>query len=300
MLGTRIKRSRVLFASGFGIVSITRLNFLCACSLLDPSNMLPLYSNRCAFCSALRFWQCMPLEVCVALDFFLPIDYFPCPRYRFQLRRLLLFIIDTLKLPSLRLRPCDVFLCTPTCETWPLTFAAILETPLLIIFISNSMLKCFVKLECDCLEQIQLQTINYLKQHTNLLESKPKEPWCTTDTRMALQNIPALINWCKQNKFLPHEISFIVSHDSSSGLCVHTDQGPLVAKVNIPILNTQGNITRWWNNDVVIAETPMNVPVIFNSSIPHSVDIHSDTLPRVVMAVMMRNENVLLESLGGE
>lgn len=162
------------------------------------------------------------------------------------------------------------------------------------------MLKCFVKLDCDCLEQIQSQTMNYLKEKTNLLESKPKEPWCTTETKIALQNIPSLIKWCKQQKFLPHEISFIVSHDSSSGLAIHTDQGPLIAKVNIPILNTQGNVTKWWNNNSVIAETNMDSPVVFNSSIPHSVDIHSDALPRVVMAVMMHNESVLLERLGGE
>lgn len=243
-----MKRSRVLFASGFGIVIITRLNALCAANLFDPSSRLPLYSNRCALDSALRFWQWTPLEVCVALDLFLPI----------------------------------------------------IETPLSKVFISNSMLKCFVELGCDCLEQIQSQTINYLKHKTNLLESKPKEPWCITDTKVALQNIPALIGWCKQHKFLPQEISFIVSHDSSSGLPVHTDQGPLIAKVNVPILNTQGNITRWWDNDSVIAETPMDSPVVFNSSIPHSVDIHSDALPRVVMAVMMRNENVLLKMLGGE
>jgi hypothetical protein len=181
-----------------------------------------------------------------------------------------------------------------------LAFAAILETPLLDIFISNSMLKCFVELDCNCLKDIQSQVLAYLEKHTNLLESKPKEPWCTTDTKIALKNIPALVNWCKQHKFLPHEISFIVSHDSSSGLPVHTDQGPLIAKVNIPILNTQGNVTKWWDNDSVIAETDMDMPVVFDSSIPHSVDIHRDALPRVVMAVMMHNENVLLKMLGGE
>jgi len=162
------------------------------------------------------------------------------------------------------------------------------------------MLKCFVELDCDCLKDIQSQALAYLKKHTNLLESKPKEPWCTTDTKIALQNIPALVDWCKQHKFLPYEISFIVSHDSGSGLPIHTDQGPLIAKVNIPILNTEGNITRWWDNNSMIAETGMDSPVVFNSSIPHSVDIHSDALPRVVMAVMMRNENVLLKMLGGE
>jgi hypothetical protein len=44
----------------------------------------------------------------------------------------------------------------------------------------------------------------------------------------------------------------------------------------------------------------MDMPVVFDSSIPHSVDIHRDALPRVVMAVMMHNENVLLKMLGGE
>ena len=162
------------------------------------------------------------------------------------------------------------------------------------------MLKCFVELECDCLDDIQSQALEYLKEQTNLLESKPDEPWCKIDFRQIIKNSPALIDWCRKMRFLPHEVSFIISHDEHSGLGIHTDEGPLICKVNIPILNTEGNITRWWNNDQIIAETPMDLPVIFNSSIPHSVDIYSKHLPRVVMAVMMRNENVLIEMLGEE
>jgi hypothetical protein len=159
-------------------------------------------------------------------------------------------------------------------------------------------MKCYYRLECDNLSEIQSQTLDYLKSKTNLLEVKPSEPWNTTDTRDFIKNCPALIEWCKGLRLLPHEVSFIVSHDSNSGLPIHTDQGPLIAKINVPIQNTTGNITRWHaDDDSVIAETGMDTPVVFNSSIPHSVEIHSKHTPRIVMAVMIKNENSLLEYL---
>ena len=69
---TRIKGLLVSFVFGFGIVSITRLPLAHAARLFEPSVNVLLYSLRCALDSALRFWQCTPLLVCVALELFLP------------------------------------------------------------------------------------------------------------------------------------------------------------------------------------------------------------------------------------
>jgi hypothetical protein len=158
--------------------------------------------------------------------------------------------------------------------------------------------KCFCILDCDVLEQIQQEVINYLNNHTDLLIVKPEQPWNITDTQLVIKNCPSIIRWLMPKKIIPNEISFIVSHDLGIALDIHTDEPPLISKINVPIQNTTGNITRWHDNTgEVIAEYNMTKPVVFNSSIPHSVEIFNTNLPRVVMSIMCNNEKPLLKLL---
>ena len=159
-------------------------------------------------------------------------------------------------------------------------------------------MKCYCILNCNLLEQIQSEVLDYLKHNTNLLVKKQQEPWATSNTREVIKNCPNLIKWLSTFKILPTEISFIVCHDIGIGLPIHTDDPRLISKINIPIQHTEGNITRWHDaDDRVIAEYNMEMPVVFNSSIPHSVEIINKNLPRIVMAVMCNNEKKLLEFL---
>jgi hypothetical protein len=158
--------------------------------------------------------------------------------------------------------------------------------------------KCFCILDCDVLKQIQQEVINYLTEHTNLLVVKPKQPWNTTDTQLIIKNCPSIIRWLMPKKIIPNEISFIVCHDLGTALDIHTDKPPLISKINVPIQNTSGNVTRWHKDTgEVIAEYSMNQPIVFNSSIPHSVEIYNTNLPRVVMSIMCNNEKPLLKLL---
>lgn len=158
--------------------------------------------------------------------------------------------------------------------------------------------KCFCILDCNVLEQIQKEAINYLTEHTNLLAVKPEQPWNTTDTQLVIKNCPSIIRWLMPKKIIPNEISFIISHDLGIALDIHTDEPPLISKINVPIQNTTGNVTRWHDNaGEVIAEYNMTEPIVFNSSIPHSVEIFNTNLPRVVMSIMCNNEKPLLKLL---
>ena len=162
-------------------------------------------------------------------------------------------------------------------------------------------MKCFCILDCDILEQIQSEVLNYLKHNTTLLSEKQQKPWVTANTKEVIRNCPSLIKWLSTLKILPTEISFIVCHDIGIGLPIHTDDPRLISKINVPIQHTEGNVTRWHDaDDNVIAEYNMAMPVVFNSSIPHSVEIINTNLPRVVMAVMCNNEKRLLEFLQDE
>ena len=159
-------------------------------------------------------------------------------------------------------------------------------------------MKCFCVLDCKILDQIQSEVLDYLKNNTNLLVVKPKEPWNTTNTKKVIKSCPSLIKWLQTQKILPTEISFIVCYDIGIGLPIHTDDPQLISKINIPIQHTEGNITRWHSADgKVIEEYNMSDPIVFNSSIPHSVEIFNKNLPRVVMSVMCNNEKRLLEFL---
>ncbi len=163
-------------------------------------------------------------------------------------------------------------------------------------------MKCYCVLDCDVLEQIQSEVLDYLKNNTSLLVEKPSTPWIyDTNTKQIIKNCPSLIKWLSKLRVLPSEITFVVCHDIGIGLPIHTDDPRLTSKINIPIQHTEGNITRWHDaDDNVIAEYNMAMPVVFNSSIPHSVEIINTNLPRVVMAVMCNNEKKLLEFLQGD
>ena len=159
-------------------------------------------------------------------------------------------------------------------------------------------MKSYHVLACNNLQKIQSEILEYLEDNTTLLDEKPSEPWQLADTKSVLRASPTLVQWLREQRVLPTEISFIVYHETGQGLPIHTDDPRLTSKINVPILNTEGNRTLWHDNDDnIIDEYNMLYPVVFNSSIPHSVLIFNKNLPRIIMAVMVNNEKSLLELL---
>ena len=187
-------------------------------------------------------------------------------------------------------------------------------------------MKCFVEIDCPQLATIQKEVVAYLDNHTTLLVEKPESPWnILEDPKHFLKQVPSLFGFCRNLKLLPRDVSFIVSHDQSSGLPLHVGGWPLVAKMNFPIMNTEGNETRWYNisrntmSELPIVDNPfglpvrdvsmfdvadlevmatcyMQKPVVFNSTVPHDVYIAPGSkLPRIVMALMFHQERVLRE-----
>tara|TARA_B100000886_G_scaffold234337_1_gene163840 strand:+ start:1038 stop:1523 length:486 start_codon:yes stop_codon:yes gene_type:complete len=159
-------------------------------------------------------------------------------------------------------------------------------------------MKPYRVLACNHLQKIQSEVLEYIEDNTTLLNEKPSEPWQLADTKAVLGASPTLVQWLKEQRVLPTEISFIVYHETGQGLPIHTDDPRLTSKINVPILNTEGNRTLWHDDDDnIIDEYNMLYPVVFNSSIPHSVVIFNKNLPRIIMAVMVNNEKSLLEYL---
>lgn len=145
-------------------------------------------------------------------------------------------------------------------------------------------MKCYHVLDCPDLVSIQQETLLWIDQHQELFESK--EFWNKIDYIDFIKNSPSLIQYCTSLKLLLRECAILIGYEDGVGR--HTDEGPVVAKINIPILNTQDTYTEWYNEQgEQIARVEINKPVVFNSSIAHQVVMgETARTPRIMLACM--------------
>ncbi|MDC1281545.1 hypothetical protein N8Z09_02705 [Methylophilaceae bacterium] len=145
-------------------------------------------------------------------------------------------------------------------------------------------MKCYHKLECDNLVTIQQETLLWINQHPELFETK--EFWNKIDTVDFIKSCPSVVQYTLSHNLRLRECAILIGY--SQGVSRHTDQGPLIAKVNIPILNTHDTYTEWYTEDnKQLARVEVNKPVVFNSSIPHQVVMGKQArTPRIMLACM--------------
>jgi hypothetical protein len=144
-------------------------------------------------------------------------------------------------------------------------------------------MKCYHVLECSNLVSIQQETLLWLDQHQDLFESK--EYWNKIDYIDFIRNSPSLMQYINGLGLKLRECAILIGYED--GLGRHTDEGPIIAKINIPILNTQDTYTEWYDGDKQIARIEINQPVVFNSSIPHQVVMGEQArTPRIMLACM--------------
>ena len=180
-------------------------------------------------------------------------------------------------------------------------------------------MKCFYKLPCEQLGAIQEETLEYLTNHTSFLIEDSGHLWNKIHTADYIKRCPTLFQYCKSLNLKIKEISFTVVWETTD-INLHIDELPVVAKINFPILNTQGSLNSWYKvpdelfqqyspqinmfnqkyhnfKDIdlsaceLIEETELDQPMVFNSQLPHTVKMPSNaTFPRIVMPVMFFNE----------
>lgn len=151
-------------------------------------------------------------------------------------------------------------------------------------------MKCFAEIPCDTVEQISKEIYDFLVQNTTLIKN-PVIGWNFIDRRTLLQNSPNLVNFFKELKLKPRDAAVTILTDDGQ-LPMHIDEPPVIAKLNFPVVNTQGWANRWYKDDVVIDEIrDLDRPIIFNSQIPHSVDkLDANTVPRIIASFTFFNE----------
>lgn len=145
-------------------------------------------------------------------------------------------------------------------------------------------MKCYHILDCDNLVSIQQETLLWLDSHQELFETK--EFWNKIDYVDFIRNSPSLMQYINSLGLKLRECAILIGYED--GVPKHTDEGPIIAKINIPVLNTQDTYTEWYNDQgEQIARVEIDQPIVFNSSIAHQVVMGKQArTPRIMLACM--------------
>jgi len=155
-------------------------------------------------------------------------------------------------------------------------------------------MKCYVEFPCDDIKIISAKIYDFLQEHTNLLDTT-RFGWHFIDCKSVLKHVPELMLFFKKYNLLPRHAAITII-ETNEHLPIHIDEPPVIAKLNLPVINTKGWINRWYiNNDIVAEYADMSNPIIFNSQIEHSVEeVSPESLPRIVASFTFHNEPIHL------
>ena len=152
-------------------------------------------------------------------------------------------------------------------------------------------MKCYVTLPTDNMLVIARGIYGYLQQNPGILTTTDNHAWRFVNCKELISAVPGLLDFFRQHNLIPRHAAVTVITDDGQ-LPVHIDEPPVVAKINMPVINTQGWANRWYENDKLIAELlDMDQPVVFNSQIAHSVERTTATIvPRIVASFTFHND----------
>lgn len=186
------------------------------------------------------------------------------------------------------------------------------------------LLKPFHILPCDpeLQQTISDRVMKFLQTQTDLFEDLDKRSlWNKLDTQALVRAVPELVQYFQTFGLKLKEVAVTVCN-SKKNATLHIDELPVTAKINFPILNTNGSLNLWYSvpkelmsqvDPIInkfgsayydlasvdldkckkIAEVEISRPVVFNSQIPHMIDMSNcQTFPRLVLTCMFFNEPV--------
>jgi len=183
-------------------------------------------------------------------------------------------------------------------------------------------LKPFHVLDCDpeLQQTISAGVLDFLRTKTDLFDDLDhRSLWNKLDTVALVRAVPELSEYFRTFGLRIKELAVTVCN-SNEDAGLHIDELPVVAKINFPILNTQGSRNLWYHvpkelmiEPIInefgsafyslgsidlaqcrqIGSVEMLKPVVFNSQLPHMIDTSRCTeFPRLVLTCMFFNEPV--------
>lgn len=155
-------------------------------------------------------------------------------------------------------------------------------------------MKCYAEFPCNDMQAMSDGIYDYLETKTQLIGIK-EFGWHFIDCNALLKHVPELMAFFKKHKLMPRHAAITIV-ETDNDLPRHIDELPVIAKMNMPVRNTQGWANRWYVNDTMVAELlDLGHPVVFNSQIEHSVEkTTADTLPRLVASFTFHNDPIHL------
>ena len=156
-------------------------------------------------------------------------------------------------------------------------------------------MKCYEILECKNLEQISQELLHFLKQKNQLHRSDIKF-WnfiSKEDLFDLLKNSKLTKKWFDELGLKVREGSFTIWNEKIK-TTPHVDAPPVVAKINIPLLNTEDTYNVWFDEGgKEIDRTECVHPIVLRSDILHTVEIGPNAkLPRIQMSFCFYKEPI--------
>lgn len=178
-------------------------------------------------------------------------------------------------------------------------------------------LKPYHIIPCSYIDEISSELYNFLEKETDVLNGATTG-WIFLDTKSLMNKAPLLMKFFNENKlYMRHAAVTFLTEDFAN----HIDTKPVIAKVNIPIKNTEGWVNKWYEiSDSDLAQCPiitdkfgqevpdisglpiesfklvaeiddMSQPMVFNSEIPHGVFKKTNApVPRIIASFTFFNE----------
>ena len=128
----------------------------------------------------------------------------------------------------------------------------------------QSIYKCLHELECNNLDKIKEEVMNWVVDNTHYLdEKKEKKFWHVIDYKDMGRTCPSLLRFMASVKIPIKEITvgLLTEGIGTNGFKLHNGAPPMNFKINFPIYNTEDVWTEWFD---IPKEDIHKLPVITN------------------------------------
>jgi hypothetical protein len=133
-------------------------------------------------------------------------------------------------------------------------------------------MKSYFILDCPNLKQIANNLYEFLIRNNSLNKVNFFwNPLTRDEIKQIYHGNTALIKWFDDLNVRIRDIAFTCWSDTVA-TAPHIDEPPVIAKINIPVLNTKDTYNVWWDNDGnEIDRVECITPIVLRSDIPHGV-----------------------------
>jgi len=160
-------------------------------------------------------------------------------------------------------------------------------------------MKSYFILDCPNLGRIQDSLYGF---YTGITAKDPPNKFWTHLTRKQITDYLSTPNleitkWFDSMKLKVRDISFTV-YNEKYRCDIHRDEPPVVAKINVPVLNTANTYNVWYDDYArEIDRVECQSPIVLRSDILHAVEIGPGAvLPRLQFSFCFYNEPLHLLS----